>query len=96
MIKSKTSGVHSAPAQIFSSFLSSIIPSRFFVGMAISAGLFSFAAPSVKAAAFTAGNLVVYRVGTGTGNLVNTGNAVFLDEYSPTDHRLPIERKAEA
>ncbi|MFB2644698.1 ExeM/NucH family extracellular endonuclease, partial [Raphidiopsis sp. BLCC-F218] len=35
-------------------------------------------------APFTAGNLVVYRVGSGTGNLVNTGNPVFLDEYTPT------------
>ena len=34
-------------------------------------------------AAFGAGNVVVYRVGTGSGALVNTGNAVFLDEYSP-------------
>ena len=32
-------------------------------------------------AAFTAGNVVVYRVGTGSGDLVNTGNPVFLDEY---------------
>jgi hypothetical protein len=31
---------------------------------------------------FTPGNLVVYRVGTGTGSLVNTGNAIFLDEYT--------------
>ena len=34
-------------------------------------------------AAFTAGNLVVYRVGDGSTNLVNTGNPVFLDEYTP-------------
>src|SRR4051812_36707728 len=33
-------------------------------------------------AAFTPGDLVIYRVGTGTGSLVNTGNAVFLDEYT--------------
>lgn len=32
---------------------------------------------------FTPGNIVVYRVGTGTGSLVNTGNPVFLDEYTP-------------
>jgi len=32
---------------------------------------------------FTAGNLVIYRVGTGTGGLVITGNQVFLDEYTP-------------
>ncbi|NBS79678.1 PEP-CTERM sorting domain-containing protein [bacterium] len=29
-------------------------------------------------------SLLVYRVGTGTGSLVNTGNAAFLDEYSRT------------
>lgn len=34
--------------------------------------------------AFTAGNLVVYRVGSGTGSLVSTGNPVFLDEYTTT------------
>lgn len=33
-------------------------------------------------ATFTLGNLVIYRVGTGTGSLVNTGNPVFLDEYT--------------
>src|SRR5262249_44078950 len=40
---------------------------------------------SVSAAAtpFTPGNIVIYRVGTGTGSLVNTGNAVFLDEFTP-------------
>ncbi len=35
-------------------------------------------------AGITEGNIVVYRVGTGTGSLANTGNAVFLDEYTPT------------
>jgi hypothetical protein len=35
-------------------------------------------------AAFTPGNLVIYRVGTGTGALGSTGTAVFLDEYTPT------------
>jgi hypothetical protein len=34
-------------------------------------------------AAFTAGNVVIYRVGDGAGPLVNTGSAVFLDEYTP-------------
>ncbi|SOB87695.1 Calx-beta domain-containing protein [Sphingomonas guangdongensis] len=33
---------------------------------------------------FTAGNLVVYRVGTGTGALSNAATAVFLDEYTVT------------
>ena len=35
----------------------------------------------VFAAALTSGDVVTYRVGTGIGSLVNTGNAVFLDEY---------------
>ncbi len=35
-------------------------------------------------AAFTAGNIVVYRVGTGTVALNSTATQVFLDEYSPT------------
>src|SRR5438552_8037486 len=34
-------------------------------------------------AAFRPGDLVIYRVGDGSGSLVNTGNAVFLDEYTP-------------
>lgn len=33
-------------------------------------------------AAFTSGNLVVYRVGNGSGSLLNTGNPVFLDEFT--------------
>jgi hypothetical protein len=39
---------------------------------------------SARAASFTPGNLVIYRVGDGTTDLVNTGNAVFLDEYTPS------------
>ena len=45
--------------------------------------LFGIAGVS-RAGSFTAGNLVVYRVGDGTATLVNTGNAVFLDEYTPS------------
>lgn len=40
-------------------------------------------APAVLAAAFAPGNLAVYRVGDGAGALVNTGSAVFVDEYTP-------------
>src|SRR5205814_1706514 len=40
------------------------------------------AAPAL-AAAFTAGNLVVYRVGDGSAALTATATAVFLDEYTP-------------
>ena len=32
--------------------------------------------------AFTPGNLVIYRAGDGSGSLTNTGNPVFLDEYT--------------
>lgn len=39
--------------------------------------------PTVQAAGFTPGNIVVYRVGSGTEDLANTGNPVFLDEYTP-------------
>src|SRR5690242_16473910 len=35
-------------------------------------------------AAFTPGNLVIYRVGSTGTPLVNTGSPVFLDEYTPT------------
>src|SRR5262249_4855277 len=38
----------------------------------------------VTPAPFTPGNLAIYRVGDGAGSLANTGNAVFLDEYTPT------------
>ena len=31
---------------------------------------------------FTPGNLVVYRVGDGSGSLLNTGNPVFIDEFT--------------
>ena len=41
----------------------------------------SFAANAQTA--FTAGNIVVLRVGDGTNALTNKGNAVFLDEYDP-------------
>ncbi len=40
------------------------------------------AVPAVDAP-FATGNIVVYRVGDGAGSLVNTGNPVFLDEYTP-------------
>jgi len=38
--------------------------------------------PPVGAAPFTAGNVVVYRVGTGSGTLSNAATEVFLDEYT--------------
>jgi hypothetical protein len=39
----------------------------------------------LAATPFTPGNVVVYRIGDGSGSLVNTGNAVFLDEFSPAE-----------
>ena len=38
---------------------------------------------AATAAPFTAGNIAIYRVGSGTGSLINTGNEVFIDEYTP-------------
>jgi hypothetical protein len=40
-------------------------------------------ARQAQAVAFTTGNLAIYRVGAGTDPLINTGSAVFVDEYSP-------------
>jgi hypothetical protein len=42
------------------------------------------AVPLVEAAAVSAGNLVIYRVGTGAAGLTTAATAVFLDEYTPT------------
>jgi uncharacterized repeat protein (TIGR01451 family) len=39
-------------------------------------------APNAQAAAFTAGNLVVYRIGDGSAALTTAGTAIFLDEYT--------------
>ncbi|MBY0275122.1 CehA/McbA family metallohydrolase [Candidatus Binatia bacterium] len=39
-------------------------------------------ASPANAAPFASGNVVVYRVGSGIGSLVNTGSPVFLDEYT--------------
>ncbi len=41
-------------------------------------------ASGALAAPFTPGNVVVYRVGDGAAGLLNTGAAVFLDEFSPS------------
>jgi hypothetical protein len=48
----------------------------------IAAALPIASAVHVQAAAFTAGDIVVYRVGDGTAGLTSAGTAVFLDEYS--------------
>ena len=46
--------------------------------------VFCLLLPARAQSSFTPGNVVIYRVGDGGGPLVNTGNPVFLDEYSPT------------
>ena len=53
--------------------------------LAIAALVFAFAstATNAQAGAFFSGDLVVYRVGTGSGGLGSTATAVFLDEYTP-------------
>jgi predicted extracellular nuclease len=54
-----------------------------FLLVAGGAGSARFAREARAAAPFTAGNIVVYRVGDGVGPLAGTGNPVFLDEYTP-------------
>jgi hypothetical protein len=50
----------------------------------LAATVFTFVLQDVvHAAPFAPGDLVVYRVGDGSTALVNTGNPVFIDEYSP-------------
>ncbi|HEY1684731.1 MAG TPA: hypothetical protein VGG19_08215 [Tepidisphaeraceae bacterium] len=49
----------------------------------LSAALLLMAA-ACSASPLTAGDVVIYRVGDGTTPLVNTGSAVFVDEYTPT------------
>ncbi len=44
----------------------------------------SFFSNKIEAAAFTSGNLVVYRVGDGSAALTPGGTAIFLDEYTPS------------
>jgi hypothetical protein len=44
--------------------------------------LVSCSISSSEAAPITPGNLVIYRAGSGTNSLANTGNDVFLDEYT--------------
>jgi hypothetical protein len=48
-----------------------------------SAFALALAATSAQASALSVGDLLVYRVGAGSGSLGNTATAVFLDEYTP-------------
>jgi hypothetical protein len=58
----------------------------------------AFGQPSVSTPTnFTPGNIVILRVGDGTNALVNTGSAVFLEEYTPAGtlvQTLPIPATA--
>jgi hypothetical protein len=47
----------------------------------------------IKANPFTAGDMLLYRVGDGTSTLSATGNVVFLDEYNPStaNQATPIQ-----
>src|SRR5205085_6540464 len=51
--------------------------------MLAAAAALSFISSAVIAAPFTAGNIVIYRVGDGVAALGSAGTAVFLDEYTP-------------
>lgn len=50
----------------------------------VAATAVALSSPATAATGFTAGDLVVYRVGTGAAALTSSGTAVSLDEYSPT------------
>ena len=54
------------------------------VSLAATAAVPAMALPAAAASGFTTGDVVVYRVGTGTGALSSTSAAVTLDEYLPT------------
>jgi DNA/RNA endonuclease G (NUC1) len=53
------------------------------IAVAVSALTLLGVTASANAAAFTAGNIVVVRVGDGTAALTANGTAAFLDEYTP-------------
>jgi len=58
---------------------------RLKLGLCLLGSLLGLSAGSAHAASFQSGNVVVYRVGTGSAALgSNTGTAVFLDEYTPS------------
>jgi DNA/RNA endonuclease G (NUC1) len=71
--------------------IASRFPSRTRLLIAFIAALFAtlvllqqmYSPRRVRAAGFTAGNLVVYRVGDGSSALTANATAVFLDEYTP-------------
>src|SRR5882724_11589061 len=54
------------------------------LALAVCVLVLSAMTPSVQAAGFSQGNVVVYRVGDGTATLSANAAPVFLDEYTPT------------
>jgi len=62
---------------------------RAYASLAVAIAAVGFGQPRVvQAAPITPGNLVIYRAGSGTNSLVNTGNNVFLDEYTTAGLRV--------
>jgi hypothetical protein len=57
---------------------------RTLTAISIAAAFTVGTASAASSAPFGLGNVVVCRVGSGTGSLVNTGNPVFLDEFNST------------
>lgn len=51
--------------------------------LAVATAALAASAASAAAAPIAIDDVVVYRIGTGTGSLLNTGSPVFLDEYTP-------------
>ena len=60
-----------------------MMPTRSLAVTLISFAVSLLASAALHAASFTPGNVAVYRVGSGSGSLANTGNPVFIDEYTP-------------
>ena len=62
---------------------------RAYASLAVAIAAVGFGQPRVvQAAPITPGNLVIYRAGSGTNSLANTGNNVFLDEYTTAGLRV--------
>src|SRR5262245_2559403 len=61
------------------------------IGLALGTEAMAQATTTATPKPFTAGNLVIYRVGTGTGSLVSSGNPVILDEYDPNNPSVPVQ-----
>jgi hypothetical protein len=60
------------------------------VGLLIMLGVLVAPVAAAAAASFTSGDVVVYRVGSGTGSLSGSSAPVFLDEYGPSGGTTPV------